>query len=124
MFKIIVNLCLHCHFTALAVRQHASPNHQSISDSPPSVACFLCSGWNDFKDFGKVSAINNLAGTIAFIFGLLLWVTSVDWVRRRYYQSFHSVHILGFLGYVLFALIHYPGMWVGCVPGNLPCHLL
>ena len=34
-------------------------------------------------------------------------------------QVYHSVHMVGFLGYVLFALVHYPGMWASCVPGNL-----
>ncbi|KAL3146993.1 hypothetical protein ABBQ38_014960 [Trebouxia sp. C0009 RCD-2024] len=76
-------------------------------------------GWKQFRDFGDLQAINNLAGTISWIFGLALWVTSVDWFRRRYHQSFHTVHMLGFLGFTLFALLHYPGMWVGCVPGLL-----
>ena len=77
-----------------------------------------CSGWSQFKDFGETSSINNLAGTISWIFGMLLWGTSINWVRRRYYQTFHSVHMLGFLGYTLFALLHYTGMWVSVVPGN------
>lgn len=77
-----------------------------------------CSGWTQFRDFGYLQAINNLAGTISWIFGLALWVTSVDWFRRRYHQSFHTVHMLGFLGFTLFALLHYPGMWVGCLPGE------
>lgn len=82
------------------------------------LAIGCCSGWTQFRDFGYLQGINNLAGTISWIFGLALWVTSVDWVRRRYYQSFHTVHIVGFLGYTLFALLHYPGMWVGCLPGD------
>ena len=76
------------------------------------------SGWGQFKDFGETSSINNLAGTISWIFGMLLWLTSANWVRRRFYQSFHSIHMLGFLGYVLFALLHYPGMWPSIVPGD------
>lgn len=34
-------------------------------------------------------------------------------------QVYQSVHMIGFLGYVLFALIHYPGMWASTVPGEL-----
>ena len=34
-------------------------------------------------------------------------------------QVYQSVHMVGFLGYVLFALIHYPAMWVSIVPGEL-----
>ena len=30
----------------------------------------------------------------------------------------HSVHIIGFLGYTLFAVMHYAGMWVAVVPGE------
>lgn len=33
-------------------------------------------------------------------------------------QVYQSVHMIGFLGYILFALIHYPGMWVSVVPGD------
>ena len=43
-------------------------------------------------------------------------------------QMWHSVHIIGFLGYTLFAIVHYAGMWVAFVPGepqvNLPCPAL
>ena len=125
--KVLLQCTKHCYqsisaciviFTALMFRQSSIANHNYAVVGVSAVCC--CSGWNDFKDFGKTSAINNLAGTISFIFGLLLWVTSINWVRRRSYQTFHSVHVLGFLGYVLFALLHYPGMWVGTVPGKLP----
>ncbi|KAL0045657.1 hypothetical protein WJX82_000761 [Trebouxia sp. C0006] len=76
-------------------------------------------GWTKFADWGQVSSINNLAGSVSWWFGLALWVTSVNYVRRRWYSVYQSVHMVGFLGYVLFALIHYPAMWVSIVPGLL-----
>ena len=30
----------------------------------------------------------------------------------------HSVHVIGFLGYTLFAVMHYAGIWVAFVPGE------
>ena len=116
-----INLCLPllCVHHWQSGNMHCC-NHQPYQAVVTLTAVCCCSGWNAFKDFGEISSINNLAGTISFIFGLLLWVTSVDWVRRRFYQTFHSVHMIGFLGFTLFALLHYSGMWVGCVPGNFP----
>ena len=34
-------------------------------------------------------------------------------------QMYHYVHIIGFLGYTLFAMTHYGGMFVAFVPGGL-----
>ncbi|KAL0041029.1 hypothetical protein WJX77_002724 [Trebouxia sp. C0004] len=76
-------------------------------------------GWATFADWGQVESINNLAGSVSWWFGLALWMTSINYVRRRWYSVYQSVHMIGFLGYVLFALIHYPGMWASTVPGLL-----
>ena len=45
-----------------------------------------CSGWAKFADWGQVSSINNLAGSVSWWFGLALWMTSVNYVRRRWYS--------------------------------------
>lgn len=49
--------------------------------------CFvICSGWTQFADWGKLSTINNLAGSISWFFGMALWITSFSLVRRHWYQ--------------------------------------
>lgn len=35
--------------------------------------------WRDKSD------VSNLAGSLAFFFGLTLWATALTWVRRRFY---------------------------------------
>lgn len=35
--------------------------------------------WRDKSD------VSNLAGSLAFFFGLVLWATALTWVRRRFY---------------------------------------
>lgn len=45
-----------------------------------------CSGWAKFADWGQVQSINNLAGLVSWWFGLALWITSINWVRRRWYS--------------------------------------
>jgi hypothetical protein len=45
-----------------------------------------CSGWAKFADWGQVESINNLAGSVSWWFGLALWITSVNYVRRRWYS--------------------------------------
>ena len=51
----------------------------------------------------------NLAGTLAYVCCLALWVTSPDCVRRRYFEVFYRTHIAGFLGLLLFSAMHYRG---------------
>lgn len=70
-------------------------------------------------DFGVQARINNAAGTIAFICGLVLWVSSMAWCRRRFFEIFYRLHIFCFLGFVLFTAMHYSGSWVYMAPGLL-----
>lgn len=44
------------------------------------------SGWTQFADWGKLSGINNLAGSVSWFFGMALWLTSFNLVRRNWYQ--------------------------------------
>ena len=46
----------------------------------------VCSGWAKFADWGIVEAINNLAGSVSWFFGIALWITSFNYIRRRWYQ--------------------------------------
>jgi hypothetical protein len=40
-----------------------------------------------FFDWSKEYGIVSFAGTIALGFGLLLWATSINYVRRNYYKA-------------------------------------
>ncbi|KAG2496125.1 hypothetical protein HYH03_005728 [Edaphochlamys debaryana] len=67
--------------------------------------------WTMFFDWGKEYGIVSLAGTIALVFALGLWATSIKFVRRNFYKLFYWSHIVCFLGYLVFALIHYYWGW-------------
>ncbi|KAL6785954.1 FRE1E [Auxenochlorella protothecoides x Auxenochlorella symbiontica] len=72
-----------------------------------------------FSNWSTVSSMNYLAGSISWFFGLALWLTSMDWCRRAFWEVYYRCHIVGFLGFMLFAYIHYSGSWVYFCPGLL-----
>lgn len=73
--------------------------------------------WQEIKAWdGKV---NNLAGVIAWLFVLALWVSSLEPIRRRMYQVFFRFHIACFVGFFLFACAHYAACWTYFAPGLL-----
>lgn len=71
----------------------------------------------EFRDWSSHSSINILAGSISWFGGVLLWATSIDWVRRKHFETFYIVHLLGFVVYTLFACIHWQGSWNMFFPG-------
>jgi hypothetical protein len=46
----------------------------------------LSSFVHEFFDWGQRYFINLLAGSISWFFGLALWFTSLNWVRRKYFE--------------------------------------
>ena len=52
---------------------------------PHPLAAALPRFWAQFSDWQAWGA-NNLAGTIAYIAGLVLWASSLTWVRRRFFE--------------------------------------
>ena len=46
----------------------------------------LRSFWVNFSAWGGTGGVNNLAGSCAFFSVLLLWLSSLSWVRRRFYE--------------------------------------
>lgn len=50
-------------------------------------------------------------GGLSFLFGLALWVTSLEAARRRAYSLFYAVHHIGFWGFTLAGLMHYSSMF-------------
>ncbi|KAK9863542.1 hypothetical protein WJX84_001756 [Apatococcus fuscideae] len=58
-----------------------------------------------------------LAGSIAWIGALPLWFTSANWCRRRFFSVFHRFHVLGFFIFIVFANMHWPGMWQPMMAG-------
>jgi len=62
--------------------------------------------WTDHR------SVNNLAGGISLAFGVAVWVTALEWTRRRYFEVFYRTHIVGFVGFLIFGILHAPGMHV------------
>ncbi|CAD7696626.1 unnamed protein product [Ostreobium quekettii] len=62
--------------------------------------------WTDHR------RVNNLAGGISLGFGVALWVTALEWTRRRYFEVFYRTHVVGFVGFLIFGILHAPGMHV------------
>lgn len=56
----------------------------------------------------KGSGVNVPAGFVAGIFALAVWITSLAWVRRRYYRIFKTSHFL-VIGVFGAAMVHYDG---------------
>ncbi|KAI7839460.1 hypothetical protein COHA_006861 [Chlorella ohadii] len=75
--------------------------------------------WVEFSNWGTLSAINNLAGTLAYLFALVLWTTSIGWIRRRFFEVFYRCHVVCFIGFLLFACMHYYWSWSYFLPGLL-----
>ena len=61
----------------------------------------------DWLDCGRCTHINNLAGLISWIAGLLIWASSLGWFRRRNYAIFFNAHQLH-LVFFGFGCIHWP----------------
>lgn len=49
-------------------------------------AC-LCRLQRNFLDWGKTGSVNNLAGSVALFCLVALWATSLNFVRRRFYEA-------------------------------------
>lgn len=60
---------------------------------------------------------NNLMGSIAFLFGLALWTTSLEKVRRSNYALFKATHHIGFWGFLVFGCCHKWDIVWGFLPG-------
>lgn len=67
---------------------------------------WLCSGQWTAKALEQGSGHNNLLGSVAFVFGLALWLTSLEAVRRANYAVFKTVHHVGFWGFLVFGVCH------------------
>ena len=49
----------------------------------------ICRFWKEFSDWGYNSSVNNLAGSLSFFCGLVLWATSINWCRRKFFEVRH-----------------------------------
>ncbi|KAL0040033.1 hypothetical protein WJX79_003372 [Trebouxia sp. C0005] len=61
--------------------------------------------------------VNNLAGVLAWLCGMSMLISATSFIRRRWYAVFYTFHIVGFVGFMVFAFIHYQGMWTYTYPG-------
>ncbi|KAL4436813.1 hypothetical protein ABPG75_003952 [Micractinium tetrahymenae] len=75
--------------------------------------------WHEFSDWGNLSSINFLAGSIAYAFAVL-WATSISWARRKFFEVFYRCHLVCFVGFTLFSYLHYFWSWSMFLPGLLP----
>jgi DMSO/TMAO reductase YedYZ heme-binding membrane subunit len=60
-----------------------------------------------------------LFGGLALICSLLLWITSQEPVRRRFYNIYKPLHHIGFWGFMLMGVAHKWSLFWYFVPGML-----
>ena len=65
------------------------------------------------------AGVNRMAGVISWGFGVLMWVSSAEFIRRRYFEVFYRMHVLGFVGFIAFGFMHWKDLWVSILPGLL-----
>ncbi|GIL63792.1 hypothetical protein Vafri_17790 [Volvox africanus] len=63
------------------------------------------------------SYVNNVAGLISLIAGWILWVTSIPYIRRRFFNLFYASHIGGTVVLMLFAFMHRKDIAPWVMPG-------
>lgn len=100
------------HFTMLAVTVHGICYYVLWAFQPGVNFWTEFSSWKDSIPF--------FPGTLAWFFGVPLWITSLYYCRRRIFEVFYKVHIVGFLGIMVFTAIHYSSFAVFVIPGLLP----
>ncbi|GIL93762.1 hypothetical protein Vretimale_66 [Volvox reticuliferus] len=61
--------------------------------------------------------VNNVAGLISLIAGWILWVTSIPFIRRRFFNLFYASHIGGTVVLMLFAFMHRKDIAPWVMPG-------
>ena len=67
---------------------------------------WLSSGQWAAKALEQGSGHNNLLGSVAFLFGLALWLTSLEVVRRSNFGVFKAMHHIGFWGFLVCGVCH------------------
>lgn len=63
--------------------------------------------------------LSHLFGGLALICSLLLWITSQEPVRRRFYNIYKPLHHIGFWGFMLMGVAHKWSLFWYFVPGML-----
>jgi ferric-chelate reductase len=75
--------------------------------------------WSYALDWGTQDSIAYLAGGISLIAGWVLWATSIEWCRRRFFEVFYRCHLICFTLFVLFGYLHFYWAWSYFLPGLL-----
>lgn len=70
------------------------------------------SSWQDSIPF--------FPGSLAWFGGLALQITSLYCIRRRWFDLFYKVHVIGFVVILIFSCIHYARSWFYFLPGLVP----
>eukprot|EP00798_Chlamydomonas_sp_ICE-L_P001695 gene1695-33097_t len=65
----------------------------------------------------KMYKLSNVTGLIALIAALVMAFMSCKWVRHNFYWMFYYTHIVGFVVFTLFAMMHYKGLANWIAPG-------
>lgn len=74
--------------------------------------------WHEFSSWQD--SVPFFPGTLAFLFAFALWITSLYYFRRNLFEVFYKMHIIGFVGMMIFACIHYSSGWYYLLPGLMP----
>ncbi|KAH0923307.1 LOW QUALITY PROTEIN: hypothetical protein HID58_023325 [Brassica napus] len=87
------------------------PRDKSLNDSATSRVDFRAFAWNP-------TYVPNLAGTIAMVIGIAMWVTSLPYYRRKKFEIFFYTHHLYGL-YIIFYVIHVGDSWLCMILPNI-----
>ena len=80
---------------------------------------WLASGQWAAKALEQGSGHNNLLGSVAFLFGLALWLSSLEAVRRANFEVFKAMHHVGFWGFMVCGVCHKWDVIWSFLPGLL-----
>lgn len=56
-------------------------------------------------------------GLVSTIGACVIGLTSLNFIRSKYYKLFYRMHILGFLTFSIFGMMHWKGFINWIVPG-------
>jgi Ferric reductase like transmembrane component len=98
-----------------------APVYQHLIPAPPQCWTWISPFAADDYTAGPLVpcwwSINNLTGVAATTFFVVLWGSSLHWVRRRNYRAFYLLHETFGLLLLLTAVAHVPYYLVFLIPG-------
>ena len=94
------------------MKEDCTKCHSAGSTMTYAVTSLPLTDFESVKSLGRESWASrqfriNMAGTVMLVFFVVIWLTSLAFLRKRYYHCFQYIHRLGYVIAVL-ALLHIP----------------